>query len=198
MDALAAGSSMWAHVGRRCRTWGRGALRSCTVRAQAANLDAVDSRPTPGRHRRPGRLLGRHTAYLSPISASRYVTFQQDVMHRLVELEPASGDATWPRPDGHSIPGTTKIRRARAKEEASPALARPTQAMHRVEPRTRQDRASPRAGHRNPHRRPLAGPVQRGQAGSIRRSVLTRSPAPFWISQGAITTYSCPGADNRR
>ena len=65
------------------------------------------------------------------------------------------------------------------QQETRKLLARPAQAVHRVEPRT--DKIAHRLvpGIRNPHRRQLARSVELGQAGSISPVGLDPIAGPF-------------------
>jgi hypothetical protein len=82
-----------------------------------------------------------------------------------------------------------------ALAQKPPALrASPAQRPHRVEARPHQVAHRLTPAIRNLHGRQLAGPMQLRQSGRIRRSVLTRSPGRFGISDGATTMPWCPDA----
>ena len=64
-------------------------------------------------------------------------------------------------------PGRPPIVASLAQQKSGELLARPAQAVHRVEPRADQIAHRLVPGIGNPHRRQLARPVQLGQAGGI-------------------------------
>src|ERR1700738_1384130 len=113
-------------------------------------------------------------------------------MDRLLELEPGQPPAMQPGP------GRPTIVASMTQQEPGELLARPAQAVHRVEPCPYQIAHRLVSDIRNPYRGQFAGPVQLGRPAASRRSVLTRSPARFGISEGATTTHSCPRVDKRR
>ena len=82
-------------------------------------------------------------------------------MHRLLELETRQPAAM------QLGPGRPAVVAPLAQQKSGELLARPAQAVHRVEPRAHQIAHRLVPGIGNPHRRQLARPVQLGQAGGI-------------------------------
>ena len=82
-------------------------------------------------------------------------------MHRLFELETRQPAAM------QLGPGRPAIVASLAQQKSGKLLARPAQAMHRIEPGAHQIAHRLVPGIGNPHRRQLARPVQPGQAGGI-------------------------------
>ena len=109
-----------------------------------------------------------------------------------VSLQPAGltrgGDAAWSRPAaGNGSPGATEIPRAAGAPRRSACTA-----SRRA--RTRSRIAScPASGTHTAVSSPAR--CSRARLAASRRSVLTRSPARFGISEGATTMRSCPCAD---
>jgi hypothetical protein len=109
----------------------------------------------------------------------RDVIFQHDVMDRLVELEPRQPAAM------QLGPGRPAIVAPLAQQKSGELLARPAQAVNRIEPRPHQIAHRLVLGIWNPHRRQLACTVEFCQTGGISPVGLDPVTCPFWDQRGS-------------